>query len=801
MPRQRSPSVPSAASVPASTMSRELAESPFQRDSANDGPQTYALATATVTWVDYAKMEVTLRSNNGELAQHVPIPMSFPSAGARHFLGALPVVGDTCVIGWGALESGKTRKPYVVAWLLPGTTPGYDWWSTQPMSQDEFTMTQTEQNRWKGIVDRVRHKLRHMQPGNIVGSSAQGADLVLNEGVLLSDRRGSEIRLRDQDGALVVRSIQQFHAMAGARVYAGMVQRDATLLPTSLTSDGIAWDQEAQLDASGNPLPQSALASSSVPGGSLLPAEVLRKDSSGARTSGMAIDGSIDPYAFLQNGLFIDSQGRMTSAPGIAGQGASYGGKAIYRVSTTASNAVVDPSTEALTEYRIEVTHTSEGRLPVTEQTDGFDADRIPDDVPRDTSPLNNNAPFVEFVVGSVVGNDPFSIPGRALYGVPIRPVVFAGVARAPALVSALGANIDSHAGALFRLTSPLDPSAAPTFWSVAKNGRAFLSVAGPSTDWSAEASFGSGLRLGAGTTPAGESIRIEGDGKVTLQGSKGDNTTGRGVEILSDLGAIRIFAGGIETVGGVAQRTAPSGNGESGLPGLTLEAATNVLIRAGRTVQFSAPSLDFRDVAQMTFAANNAFNVQSGDSLTQTSKTRTSTTMGKTTDTFGGPKDNLPTNGALRETKFVGNPSTGFIGGDADTYDLLYGNRVENIVAGNHTTAIAVGDFSYTTGIGTWTASSGANAVSATPTGVNAVATTGSAIFNAPAGPASMSGGTSCLVASVGPTTAQGAVVTLSSSGGKGGGIVSGADLDPVTGLPLFTLGMGSYTQLLAPV
>ena len=87
----------------------------------------------------------------------------------------------------------------------------------------------------------------------MAGSSSQGSDLVLNESVLLSNRRSNEIVLRDQDQAIVMRSLQQFHAMSGARVYGGMVQRDARSLPKEMFSDGIKWDSSIQLDGSGKP--------------------------------------------------------------------------------------------------------------------------------------------------------------------------------------------------------------------------------------------------------------------------------------------------------------------------------------------------------------------------------------------------------------------------------------------------------------------------------------------------------------------------------------------------------------------
>ena len=61
-------------------------------------------------------------------------------------------------------------------------------------------------------------------------------------------------------------------------------------------------------------------------------------------------------------------------------------------------------------------------------------------------------------------------------------------------------------------------------------------------------------------------------------------------------------------------------------------------------------------------------------------------------------------------------------------------------------------------------------------------------------------SGTASALMASVGPSVVRGAAVILSATGGKVGPIVSGSDLDPLTGLPLLVLGLGSPTHLLTP-
>ena len=596
-------------------MASELAPDPWEKQGYGEGPNTYALGVGVVTAVDYEKLEATIRMVTGEDSQHVPLPLTFPGAGARHFFGALPMIGDVGIIGWGAGEGGKTRKPYILSWLVNGVMSGHDWWPTQPFGPDELDLPPKQKALFEGIANRTRHKLRHMTPGNIVASSAQGSDMVLNESVLLANRRANEIRLRDQDQAFVVRSLQQFHAMAGARMYGGMVQRDATFLPTQMFSDGTEWDAAKQVDEEGHPIKNTSLGANPVPRGGLTPATVFQRNATGARSDAtLAFGANLDPYDFLQKGLFINTDG---TTVGDTSASAVYGGKPIFRVATTGvGNAAIDPQAQTLTELRWEVSHTSDGTLPVTEQTDNFDSDRLPDSIPRDTSPLNEsiNSPFIQFVMGSVVGNDPFSSPGRAVYGIPLRPVVFEGKDRSPNMVSALGFPLAEHAASLFSITPPIGTNSEATFASVTKDGRLFASVSGPGTSPSAEFAFGAGFRVGAGVAPSGESFRFESDGAIILQSNRGALETNNGIDIQANNGAIRIYAQGTTTVGRLAAASSPVGGGEGALPSLTLETATNMLIRAKGTMKIAAGTLDLSDIGNLTLRANNAFNIQAGD-------------------------------------------------------------------------------------------------------------------------------------------------------------------------------------------
>lgn len=782
-----------SADVAGGQMRADLRADPAQETSANKGDSFYALTICTVTRVDYAKMEINLRTQQGETTHRIAGPILFPGAGNRHFFGAMPEPGDLCVVGWSPQESGYTKRPFIVGWLVPGTTAGYDWLPTQPYGPDEFGASPKNQHQLSGIASRVRHKLQTLNPGNIAASSSQGSDLVLDESVSLANRRGNEVRLRDQDQAFIVRSLQQFHAGAGFRTYSGMVQRDARYLPTQMFATGTDWTAARQVDAEGNALASGELGDSPYPSGLLTPAEVFQRADDGTPLSSQSFSSDVDPYEFLQRGLFISANGfvRGGASPAL------YGGKPIYRVSTEATNSADDTSVNTLTEFRIEVAHIADGTLPVTEQTDGFDADRLPSGNPEDADPngASSNAPFIECVMGSVVGNDPYTDKGLEVYGLPLRASIFEGDVRSPSMVSALGSPIETHAATLFSVRPPLSPNTSPTFWSIAKDGRVQASIVGPGDNWSMEAAFLSGLRMGSGSHPNGRSIQADLDGGLYVRSKRGDSAGNVGIDLSSDLGAVRLFAGGSTSVGGIAAQNAPSGEGSGGLPGLILESATNALLKASKTLTISATRLDLTNVQELNLNANSGLNFQSGGTISHSSATYAQASMGKSEFTYSGPKGANPANGAVRDTKIIANPATGFPGGPADTYLLLYGDRLENLLAGNHFTNVAVGNQFYNVGTGSIVATAVGNSMSLSPAGASLIAATGTALV-------ASSGATAITAAAA--VTLQGATVAViagsvafTSPAGLHsippqipGAMLTDGCLNPLTGLPFSATG-----------
>jgi len=786
--------------VPSAQISFDV--SPEHRVKSKDlstGPAAYGLSIARVVRVDYARQEAVLQVMTGEsdIFEWVPIPVTAAAAGARHFMGALPEPGDVCVVGWLAAES---KFPVILAWLPIGVEAGIEWLPVQSFLPSETDLNPKKQAHFEGIYGRRRFKTVPMLPGNVVLSSSQGSDVVLDEGVLIASRRANEVRLRDQDQAILFRSLQQFHAIGGARIYAGMVQRDATFLPARMFSDGVDWTAGVQQDESGNPLPPATLGASSTAQNVLTPHAVFfRSDSSlPFPDSGVFLQDNIDPYSFLSRGFYIGTDGYALD-PSRVTSDAEYGGKPLYRVSldpnpentSIPANAAIaeeQGESETLTEYRIEMDHTWDGRLPVTEQMDGLDADRLPADAVQDTS-VAAGGPFLLWVLGSVVGNDPYTTRGRLLYGLPLAPRIFDGTRIDPRLESGIGSPIGDHAASLFQITPPVDdPSRVPpAFVSATKDGRFKAFLSGPQDRDSLEMALNGGMRLDA-------------NGPVVINAPNlvfnlrnGDPTDNFALTVGTETGAVLIRGNAPTTRGSFSARTGTDALQESTLPAVAVESPNgNVHVTAARIAKISgANAVQITDTNEVLITSKQSTNVLT-DKLLLQSNTVDKSVLGRETNLYSGPKSFLPSNAPLRETKFIGTPLTGHAGGKTDEYTMLFGDRVERIDLGDHTTTVLVGNITWRTGVGTFTARAGVNQITVdTSSGVRVTVPTGTLLVQTTLA-TTVQALASLTLKSNGFTKLSGTVTTLGGNGNVGA-IVSSADRDPLTNLPLSFFGMGS--------
>ena len=722
-----------------------------------------SLCIASIIEIHWEEMKCTLEILQGQGDRDralTGVELLMPSMGNRHFMGGIPEIGDQCVVGWFAHDtragtSGKT--PAILAWWPTSPWVRHDWHMTQGFEPSEDVLESNKQRKiLQNFYHRIRHKMRHFSPGNIGASSSQGSDMVLDESVLLSNRRANEIIIRDQDQAIIMRSLQQFHAMSGARVYAGMVQRDARTLPKEMFSDGIKWDSEVQVDEEGKPYNPFNASSDSftnpIETGLLQPHPLFeRKD---VTQTGNQVDGKrknftgslpkgLDPYVFLYNASLIDEEGYGFTDE----DNTIYGGKSILRVGTKyKDNAFSNGS--AFTEYRIEMNHTADGSLPVTEQTEGFDSDRA-----SVVAGETNKPPFIEWVLGTPVGNDAFSTKGIEGYGLPIVPTI-------DNLEYATEATpFSNHAATLLRV-SPVVPDVTDSFVSFTKGGKFRAKVSSPAPD-----AFESTVEGGA-----------------TLNVIKDLNLVAENIALASVYGTeVNTGTFKVEAVG---SSDAEELDGDEPSASVIIKGSKRISIQSDTAISFKAPIVDFSQVGRVRLGSTDQMEFNTGASMVQTANAIKQSSMGQHETVCGGPLDGNPLSGPARKVTVTASIATGAAGTPTDSYTNAFGGREELYIGpATNTKTLTVGTETKTITAGSDQVVVGTTTQVIDPTGTKFLAPAGSVVATAgtviamTANVVSLRGNAS--------VTISGASVVLGSPGGAVGPIVCGSDIHPILGIP----------------
>lgn len=771
------------------------------KQSSLSGGHSFPIRHAKVTRVDGKAMVVDLAALSGPSIEMKKIPITFANAGSRHFLGAIPEVGDICLVGQSPAESGRSKRFVILGWFVPATQPGYDWLSVRSHAPGELGLTSKDQVYLEGAASQRRHKLRQIEKGNIIASSAQGSDLLLTESATMTNRRGNEVILRDQDQALVVRSLQQFHAGAGFRTYSGMIQRDANLLPTQLARGRKDYAGDRQVDEAGNPLSAAAL-NARTGAGYLQTSEIFEGD--------FIAPTSVDPANVLPRGLFLDAGGNLI----VGRNSATYGGKPMYRVcSDLKSNGVTADGVGVFTEYRIEVAHTTDGTLPVTEQTDGLDVDRLLSTAPatapdsdggpgslQDPANRSPNSPMVEFVLGTAVGNDAFADPES--YGIPLVAKVATPDGTRQTVIRPYDSTTDSLGDQLAFLVRSRDPTnpTRESFIALSKSGAWLTNFQGEGSAVVQE-NLRTGKRSFLGTDKDGTSQTTTAQGTISLSAATGRASDNVGIDIGSEGGAVSIFAGGSNTAGAADGSENPNDPANS-KTALSLTSAKSTLLSAVDDVVVSGSTIA-NTAGTIHLASSAAVNINSGDAVSTSTKTLGVTVAGLAEYTFGGPKDGLPTNGGSRSTSFSASPATGSPGGAIDSYSMLFGGRKETFRMGKHDTLMNVGSFNVRTmtpipagmlspGAG-FLVSTGVplldNKVNANPVGISVTSNIGTAKLSATKGTATVSGIAGAALRSLAQVGITAPYVSVKAPGFPGGVLTDGC-IDSLTGRPFLTSG-----------
>ena len=734
---------------------------PTAEDPENPYSTSYlSIQIAEVIDVNYEEMSVFFRIKNASESGRTPVPITFPCIGNRMFLGGMPQVGDFAVVGW-SMEGGS-KKPIVLSWIGAGLAMAKDWMMTAPFQQEEYDMNQESSEFFKGAYNRIRHKLRSLNSGDILASSASGSDILLDEGVLITNRRGNEIHIRDADQSIITQSMNLFNVQAGVRSYSGAVQRDFFNLPNQMFSDGVNWHRWKLFDKDFRILPEE---DSDVEIGLLTPHDIFEVDENGELKTDL-FGEELNPALFLEQlGLINEDKTKIypfEDDPEI------YGGKLFYRVESEIG--------EKLTEHRIELTHSTDGTLPMSEQTEsGLDPEE--------------DSPFIEQVMGTVISNDK---KDPDMYGRPVTAKIFPK----PDLMDASNKDATEHLAYLTRITPPIEKpniDTTPYMFAVAKNGRAFLNVSGRrngDADFSAEARFGSGLEIEMGRNAKGVSLLSRNEGSFQVQ-ARGNSEENIGISLKAEESGVEIKANG--TISTPTQL-----DDENNVPlSVLIQGEKSVGISSNNSIVFSAPNgMTFTEVGKFSVEPKDLFEVNT-DQLATNSKTVARTVSGQEQVSFSGPKDSKPTNYPLRETSLttsIPSPTA-----NIDETNIFAGMQTKTIktngsfrkrIRGNGkiTNSVTTGRIQNTVGVSKTTLNNTDFNVSV-PKTMKVVA--GATIKQSATGKITLKAG--------GVAKLQGATVTLKSIGGTKGGILCSGTTNPLTGSPFKTSGiLGSPTHRL---
>lgn len=721
-------------------MKSQIRSSLIRPNNPSSGWSALSLGTAKIQMINWEELRCTIKVLDGEAEEPIydGVELLFPGIGSRHFLGAIPEVGDMCVVGWFVIDStgaAGNKRPAILAWLPKTHYLGQEWITTQAFNEEEGALnTPKDRKLLDGTINRIRHKMRHYEPGNIGASSSQGSDLVLDEGVLLSNRRANEIRLRDQDQALVVRSLQQFHAMSGARIYGGMVQRDARIIPYDLLSDGRAWDSPTQVNLDGTPVSETQL-KADYSRDKYQPHPAYRKTSLQGRSAfeddvGREGLSFLDPYTLMYKANLIDENLRKSSEVDFS----MYGGKAILRYDVDGKKTF----DKATTEYRIELNHITDGTLPVTEQTDGMDIDRIPND--RGAS---DKTPFIEWVLGTVVGNDAFTEAGRKLYGKPLYSNDLGFID------DATGLGIENHLATLFKI-KPVIGEDQPTYMGFTKGG-AFRGYIGAKEPIGARLKMEGGLSLeilGRSNILYGTGLGISGSGSIDMR---------------SNASSIYMYGGG-------------TFKGNTDGSSVILEGKGGISLKSGTIITLDAPTVRLKNAGALSFASQSNFDISSGESVSIKTNTMKQTVMGGQSSAFSSLNPLVP----ARDVKIIAGP--GIV--DQTTYTAGTKNTIA-LTNLNDITTIPTGAISQTVGVGTITQTANGNISSISPAGISHTAVVGNVNITALAGLTTIIGNAGVSITTPAALLLRGTAITLLSPGASVGPIMCGSDINPITGTP----------------
>lgn len=399
------------------------------------------LKVAIITRVDEINLKADLKVLTGG-GERFEIDLTQGMAGPRSFFGGVPEVNSLAIVGYRRIHK-QLWDAVILGYIPVGNRSGLRYDPFSPVNPSEVSADEAEDvARMIGRVQRFK-RLR-LRPGDVGGMSSQGGEFVLSKDVRFTNQAGDAIELRTADRTFVSQTIHRVESDAGVRRVSGPIRRGAFFLPPDI------------LEADGKTLKSE--------GKSYYGTDELQDAGPGVGS------GSAAKYANT-SGKLLDLFNNTKEFPAVT---YTNGRRVHYPPTSPGVNIEVDGLADAFVEERQEMSHTSDLSQEVIEEIDGFTMDRRP--------------PYIERVVGTVVGNDLNSTRGQRQYGKILKYRLFPDfnstspgkftleeVSRQP---TSPDLEAVTSAGAfLFRIRPPRSVGDQAFVAAVSKQGKVYLNI------------------------------------------------------------------------------------------------------------------------------------------------------------------------------------------------------------------------------------------------------------------------------------------------------------------------------------
>lgn len=689
------------------------------------------LKVGIITRVDEVNLKADLKIITGS-GERFEIELTQGMAGPRSFWGGVPEVNSFVIVGYRRVHK-QIYDAVILGYIPTGNRSGIRFDPFSPVDPSEVGADEAELTT-QTIGSTQRYKRLVLKPGDVGGMSSSGAELVLSRDVKMVNRAGDSLDLRDVDRTFISQTIHRIESDAGIRRISGPLRRGAFFLPPDiLQANGLLKDPTQ--DYYGRDELQNA---------------------------GPGVGAGTDAKYSNSNGKLLDLFNNTTDFPAVT---YSNGRRVHYPPTTPGINIESpDSAADAFVEDRLEMSHTSDLSMEVLEEIDGFTMDR--------------RMPYIERVLGTLVGNDMNSTKGQRQYGRLLKPKLFPdftsralgkfGLEEVSRQPTSPDLEAVTSAGAfLFKIRPPRATGDNAFVAAVSKQGKLFLNIPASTVE-----------DYPSGSKKVSAEMNLEGALKMFIGASNPDRVSAH----ITLEGGLHLDIGrdakgnAVTTRYHSASKTVYEGNPNEddvtqdlevrGIKRSSISGAEKKVIEGSKQTLVSGTYQVGSDRLNMNASSGASFNYGELNQLVS-GKTQLNHALQVLENIIAGGKTSTILAGGLTQTVLAG----------AITYSALAGAITFNATAGAFTVNVGTGAISMTTGAGAVSLSTAAGAISiAAPSG--AVAVTAGLSLNLTAGIAVSMLAPQVLVG--GPAAVLGVV--------RGAPILppGAPSLDFITGLPL---------------